>query len=55
MFTGHRCRFDGLDARDDLGQVGEGGVGTGEHLKQSDGQFPLGLSSRSRAEGTNVG
>lgn len=49
MFTVRRCRFDGLDARDDLGQVGEGRVGTGEHLKQSDGQFQLHLSSRSRA------
>lgn len=44
MFTVRRCGFDGLDARDDLGQVGEGRVGTGEHLEQSDGQFLLHFS-----------
>lgn len=55
VFTVRRRGFDGLDARDDLSQVGEGRVGTGEHLEQSDGQFQLHLGSRSRAGRTNVG
>lgn len=34
-FTVHRRRFDGLDARNYLSQVGEGSVGTRDHLKES--------------------
>lgn len=36
MFTVHHCRLDGFDARNYLSQVGEGSVGTGDHLKESD-------------------
>lgn len=36
-FTIHHGGFDGLDAGHDLGQVGEGGVGTRDHLEDTAG------------------